>query len=269
MFDINNFVIDRVKRGCMALPSTGDIAWFITQIADPSLNCTSETTDATDAMNNPIMQFERAKRAEFSANNSLFDLSLAAAQFGTEKNVASDTNVISTPCFEIFTVEDGYDTIELKYIPTGVAGAEIAFIYGLRNDETLGVKYGLGDGVDATDTTFLLDAADREITLPTNLQIGSRILVRYMYDSVSAVEVVNSATNFPTAGEFIMEVLGSDPCSPDLKYAAYIIFPNAKLTSNVDITFTTEGNHPFNITALQDYCDPEKRLFRIVIPEVA
>ena len=48
----------------------------------------------------------------------------------------------------------------------------------------------------------------------------------------------------------------------------YITLPNAKLTSDVDMTFTTEGTHPFTIKALQDYCDTNKRLFTISVVDM-
>lgn len=58
MFDINNFVVDRVIRGSMIMPSTGDIAWSVNQVESPSLKCTGDTTDAVDAITiNEIQNF--------------------------------------------------------------------------------------------------------------------------------------------------------------------------------------------------------------------
>ena len=64
-----------------------------------------------------------------------------------------------------------------------------------------------------------------------------------------------------------MEVLGTDVCDQSTLIHAYVIFPNAKLDANVDISFATDGNHPFTIQAQQAYCDKEKRLFQIVVPD--
>jgi hypothetical protein len=272
-FNINNFVIDRVGSGTMTSPSRNDeIIWRLTQITNPTLSCTSETQDAMDALGSPIMQFERAKSAEFSAESSILDFNLAAAQFGTEKNIASDTNIINAPKYETFTVSAGQTTVELAEIPTGEDGAEISWIYALQNDESLDVKYALGATATATTFTLTIDdtpgSESATIGLPTGLADGTRIFVKYNRDTERAVEIENRATEFPTAGEFTLEVLGCDPCEKDIKYIAYIIFMNAKLSSDVDITFATDGTHPFSISALQDFCDPLKRLFRIVVPDV-
>ena len=91
----------------------------------------------------------------------------------------------------------------------------------------------------------------------------------YEYESQNAVAVSGDAVNFPKAGKFIMEVLGTDVCDPTTLIHAYIIFPNAKLDANVDITFATDGTHPFTLKANQAYCDSKKTLFSIVIPQEA
>ena len=66
-----------------------------------------------------------------------------------------------------------------------------------------------------------------------------------------------------------MEVLGCDVCDQTNLIHAYVEFPNAKLDGNVDYSFTTDGTHPFTIRAMQDYCNKEKVLFRVIIPEEA
>jgi hypothetical protein len=74
-FDLNNFVIDRIVRG-VAISQDKDnptVLFSINQIQNASLNCASESTDAVDAMGTPIATFYRAKSAEFSAENALFD----------------------------------------------------------------------------------------------------------------------------------------------------------------------------------------------------
>lgn len=264
-FDVNNFVINRIIRGSMVVPSTGDIAWSITQIKDPSLKCTGETTDALDALGAPIITFNKAKRAEFSATNSLFDLNLAAAQFGGSKNIATASKKITTPKFEEFEITDGQTTVVLSQTPVGTVGAELKQIYKLNTDNSMATKYTIAASASATE--FKFDIATKTVTLPTGLEAGSRILVRYDYQTENAVSVSNSATDFPKAGKFIMEVLGNDVCSPDITYHAYVIFPNASLSSDVDLTFSTEGNHPFSMKANQAYCDIEKKLFDIIVPQ--
>ena len=85
-FNLNNFLIDRVRRGTMFSDTTGEAMWSITQIKDASLNMSSETADATDAIGNVITQFDRSKNAEFSGTNALWDLGLSAAQAARKRS---------------------------------------------------------------------------------------------------------------------------------------------------------------------------------------
>ena len=81
----------------------------------------------------------------------------------------------------------------------------------------------------------------------------------YDYETDSAVEVVNSATEFPVGCKFIMEVLGCDVCDQTTLVHAYVIFNNFKLSPDFDWSIATDGAHPFSGKAQQAYCDKEKR----------
>lgn len=261
-FDVNNFVIDHVLRGVMTSSADGSVMWSINQITEPSLSVTTETAEAVDALGAQIASFDRAKNAEFSANNSMFDLGLYAAQNGNVKEVAGgNVETIVTPAFETIEVKKDETSVTLKHTPN----AQIKEIYGLKGDGTLGVKYTLAEG--ETATTFIHAEGSNTITIPTGLAVGSQLFVMYEYEATSAVAVTGDAINFPKAGKFIMEVLGTDVCDPTTLIHAYIVFPNAKLDANVDVSFTTDGNHPFTLRAQQAYCDSKKKLFSIIIPE--
>ena len=180
-FEINNFLIDRIRRGTMFSDTTGESLWSITQIKDATLNMSSETADATDAIGNVITQFDRSKNAEFSGENALWDLGLSAAQFGHEKKVANETDKIRTPAYEQLVVSGG--KIVLSHIPAGTTGAEIKYIYALNSDSTLGTKYTLGTTI--SDTEFTLDAATKTINVPTG--VTGNIAVFYDYDAEEAI----------------------------------------------------------------------------------
>lgn len=255
-FDINNFVIDRIVRGVALSQKDSSVLFSINQIQNASLNCASESTDAVDAMGTPIATFYRAKSAEFSAENALFDMNLMATQLGTAKKVASSAAKIVVPAMEGFTANGG--TYTLKHAPK-TAPTEI---YALNGDSTFGTKYA--KATQASATAFSI--ADNTITLPTGLETGTEMFVMYEYETENAVEVVNSATNFPVGCKFVMEVLGCDVCDQTNLVYAYVIFNNAKLSPDFDWSIATDGTHPFSMKAQQDYCDKEKRLFSIVIP---
>lgn len=210
-FDINNFVIDRIVRGVALSQKDDSVLFSINQIQNASLNCASESTDAVDAMGTPIATFYRAKSCEFSAENALFDMNLMATQLGMEngKHVASATTKVVVPRMESFTVAGTKQTLKQKAI------AAPAEIYAINADSTFGVKYknaALSKNTTPSETEFVYTEADNTITLPTGLADGTEMFVMYEYESENAVEVVNSAKNFPVGCKFVMEVLGCDVC---------------------------------------------------------
>lgn len=219
-FDLNNFVIDRVVRGVATDMKTGDVLFSINQITNPTLNCTAESTDAVDALNVPIATFYRAKTAEFSAENALFDMNLLATQSGTAKKVASNTAKIDAPCFQTIDITDS-TTYALSHTPkTGTTPK----VYVLNGDGTLGEKVEIattaaGRNIALAGTTVTVVAGD------TGYKAGEQLFVMYEYeadgtDKNGAVEVANSANNFPVGCKFVMEILGADVCDQTNKWAA-------------------------------------------------
>lgn len=259
--DINNFVVDHVLRGTAFSQNDGSVLFTINQIQNPSLNCASESTDAVDALGTPIATFYRAKSAEFSAENALFDMNLMATQLGTTKKVATADAKITVPAFETIDYVAGKTNYTLKHTPK-VAPTEI---YKLNGDSTLGTKFTAGTAASAT--AFVIDGTS--LTAPTGLVAGDQLYVMYEYESDSAASVVNSAKNFPTGCKFVMEVLGCDVCDQTTQIFAYLVFNNAKLSPDFDWSIATDGAHPFSMRAQQDYCDKDKKLFEIIIPDVA
>jgi hypothetical protein len=246
--------------------STGEALWSVNQIEDPTLTVNADTKDAVDALGTPIISFDRAKSAEFSASNSLFDLGLMAAQSGTEIVSSSATVSISVPCFEEVTFPGSGTTVALKHTPDATGAAGIPYIYYLNGDGTLGKKYAYASTADTDSFSF----TTKTLSLPTERAVGDKLLVIYNYkadDADQAVAVTNTAKNFPKAGRFVLEVLGADVCNATTLYHAFVLFHQAKLESNFDVSFTTDSKHPFTLKAMQEYCDHEKRLFTIIIPE--
>ena len=256
-FDINNFVIDRVIRGVALSQKDDSVLFSINQMQNVSLNCASESTDAVDALGTPIATFYRAKSAEFSAENAIFDMNLMATQLGTAKKVASSTAKITAPAMESFVYGTG--SYELKHNPKTVPNE----IYVLNGDSTFGKKFKKGTA--ASETEFAI--TNKTLALPTGLAATDELFVMYDYETETAVEVVNSATEFPVGCKFIMEVLGCDVCDQTTLIHCYLVFPNFKLSPDFDWSVATDGAHPFSGKAQQAYCDREKKLFSIIIPE--
>ena len=258
-FDINNFFFFFLLRGIMLSQTDDSVLWSINQITEPSLSITSETSEAVDALGTPIATFNRAKSAEFSGSNSIIDLGLLAGQQGRDKEIADVGATITTPAFETIVVPTPNTTaVKLKHTPN----TDPTVIYKLNGDDTLGAKMEYAAEAAAGKFTY----ADGSITFPTDSNPGDEYFIVYEYEAESAVAVTGDAVNFPKAGKFIMEVLGTDVCDQAKLIHAYVEFPNARLSTDFDLSFTTDTTHPFTIQAMQAYCDREKRLFRIIIP---
>lgn len=234
-FDLNNFVIDRVVRGIATDMKTGDVLFSINQITNPSLNCASESADAVDALNVPIATFYRAKTCEFSAENALFDMNLLATQAGTTKKVASSTTKIDTPCFQTIDVTSA-TSYTLSHTPKTDTTPKI---YVLNGDGTLGDKVEIKSTAAARDVA-LAGATLTIVVGDGGFIAGEQLFVMYEYEADGteavkdstgkittpgngAVEVVNSATNFPVGCKFVMEILGADVCDQTNLIYAYLV----------------------------------------------
>ena len=279
-FDMTNFVIDHILRGIAIAKGDepklgvvdGDVLFSINQITNPSLSCTSESNDAVDALSVPIATFYRAKNAEFSAENALFDMNLMATQAGTKKVVAGENNAtVTVPLWATIDVTSA-GTATLKHAPTDASKVKA---YVLKGDGTLSEKLTV-DTTASGRTAISISGTTVSYTYGANgsngFAAGEQIFImgEYIADggiNNGAVEISSSATKFPVGCKFIMEILGVDVCrQTDLLYA-YLIFPNCKLSPDFDWNIATDSTHPFSMKAMQEYCDKEKKLFSIVIPE--
>lgn len=155
-------------------------------------------------------------------------MNLMATQLGTTKKVAGATSKITVPAMESFTVAEG-GKYTLKHVPV----TPPVEIYAINGDSTFGVKYVKETSASATGFAYASDT--HTITLPTSgVNPGTEMFVMYEYETENAVEVINSAKNFPVGCKFVMEVLGCDVCDQTNLIYAYVIFNNFKLSSDFD-----------------------------------
>lgn len=253
--NLNNVVIDRVLRGIYT-DKNDDVIFALNQVQNLSINCTSESQEIVDALGVSIMELMRSKAVEASAENAIYDMGLMAAQYGTTKVVATSEAKLTVPTMESFEVDGTSYT--LKHTPT----APITAIYELNGDSTLGAKYTSSTSASATAFSY----AEGTITLPTGVAKGSDMFVMYEYESENAVEVVNTANNFPKVGKMTFECLVYDTCDPETKIFAYIVLPRFQLKSDFDWSIGGDNQvHPFSGKCSVDYCDKQKKMVRVVI----
>ena len=252
--NLSNFIVDRVISG-VGYRSDDSVLFKIDQCQNTSITCGSESTDIVDNVGSPIMTLYRSKTCEISGENAILDFNLTAVQMGTEKKVAGVGDTVVVPAQEIFDVAGG--TYVLKHEPI----AAPAFLYALNNDSSLGEKYALG--TDASATEFSING--QTITLPTGLADGTQMFVSYEYNSEAAVEIVNSAKNFPKSCKLVLRVLGYNPCNKDNKLGAYIVFNSFEMSPDFDLSLNAGEAQSWSGKASQDYCSKDKRLMSIIV----
>lgn len=256
-FNPNELIIDRVRYLTFHDINTQEQLFMLSQLEDPSLNTTSEGEDVTDAVGAIITTLYRSKQAEFTATNSLLSLGLAAAQFGADKEVATETNKIVNYTYQFIDIPDAATEVTLKHIP--VAGS-VKYIYKVTNG-VASTSYKAGATASATE--FTVNDADGKITLPTGLT--GQIFVEYQYESANAVRIVNSSSEFPEVGSMIVYVIFKDVCTEEL-LSGKVVFPKCKLDpSSVELALTATGKHPFTIKAYKDYCAQNEQLFTFLV----
>ena len=86
-------------------------------------------------------------------------------------------------------------------------------------------------------------------------------------ETLGAVEVRSSADVFNTACKFVLQCLGHNVCDPTVEVAVWLIFENAKLTSDFDLTLSPEMAQAFTMKVMSAYCETDRPLFKMIIPE--
>ncbi len=262
-FNVNELILDKVRSLTAHDLTTGEMLFRLTSLEDPSLSCTAEGEEIVDAIGAVITTLYRAKKATFSASNSLISLDLAAAQYGTQKEVASKENKIVVPTYEILTVADGATEVSLKKAPVGT----VSYIYALDRGE-IATRYVAGAAASATE--FVIDK-EGKITVPTGLT--GKIYVEYSYENDGtenngANRIVNKTSNFPAACSMKIFAYFRDKCNENLVYSGVIVSPKAKLNpEQVELALTSTGKHAFEFQMMRDYCDDEAELFSIIVAE--
>ena len=255
MFNKNELILDRVRSLSYNDLETRQMLFRLTSLEDSSLSCTAEGEEITDAIGSLITTLYRAKKASFSATNSLFSFTLLGEQYGATKEVATEDKAILDRTYDILNVADG--KITLSQTPKG----DIKYIYGMAEGEVATV-YKVG--VEAT-TNFSI--VGKEITVPTDAK-ETKFYVEYDFENNNAMKITNKASEFPRAGYVVIYAYFKDKCNENKRYSGKIICPKAKLNpSQIDTALTSTGKHPFELTMMKDYCDENDELFTVIISQ--
>lgn len=253
-FNQNELIIDRVRSLTAHDLSTGEMLFRLTSLEEPSLACTAESEEVVDAIGATITNLYRAKKATFSASNSLIALDLAAAQFGAKKEIASEDGIV-VPTYEVLDVKDG--KITLSNPPVG----EIKYIYSLVSG---GIATRYAQSGAEGESVFSINGA--VITVPDG--VTGKIYVEYEYSSKNANRIVNKTSEFPEACSMKIYAYFRDKCNENIVYSGVIVANKAKLNpESVELALTSTGKHAFEFQMMRDYCDEDAELFSIIVAE--
>lgn len=237
-----NFVNNNAKKTITA----GDLAFFADQIAEPSLNLTLETEEVRDARNNLVAVLDNGRSATFGAANAFFNTSILATQAGTKVQKAAETDTFTR--YEVVDITNGAGTI--SYVPSTPAKAKV---YALNSD---------GSYKEAVAITGATVSAERTVS---GVTAGvTKVLVEYetLIKGDSNEKIVAYADAENELLSVTAEILLKDLCS-QATYLA-ILKMRGKISGEVDWSMARDGNHPFEITALPDYCGG-RQLIEIII----
>lgn len=255
MLNKNELILDKVRSLTAHDLSTNALLFRLTSLEEPTLSCTTESEEVTDAVGSVITTMYRAKKATFSASNSLFSIDLAARQFGSEKEIATADKKMVDYTYEILTISN--KKVTLSHVPSSA----VKYIYSIVDGE-IGTAYTAGATV--SETEFVI--SDKEITVPTGLT--GKVYVEYNFETENAMRVKNMTGTQPEACSLVIYAYFRDKCNENIVYSGKIICPKAKLNpEQVELALTSTGKHAFEFKFQKDYCSEEEELFSIIISE--
>lgn len=262
-YNPNEVILEKIKSVEEYDPETNEITGKFTQIESPSLKTSAEGTDVTDAMGSIITTFYKAQTGTFDFTNSLHSLDLMASQFGSKKEIASDTNKIIMPVSETIVIASDA-TVTLKYIPVGTTGAEVKYVKVINENNEFGKTYEVS--ATAGDGKFIIDATTKKITLPVGTT--GRVFIRYDKESENAVKVSKKTDGIPPVKTLLIHALFHNTCNTNVVYAGVIVVPRAQIDpSSVELNLTSDGKHSASYKIQKDYCSDDSKLFDIIISE--
>lgn len=286
--DLSTFVPERPIYA-VGENSNGSLAWMTNQLQDFQIQVDAEEDTKTDANGNVIFSISRAKSCNVSFATPLFTLELVAAMNGSEKEIGTNDAKISVPKFEtvkLVTTADkvvisgDYTTVNLAHYVknSGTVGLPLYKVSAayLTKDGSTRKKLERTSTANPATGEFVFTKGDESPAsgdptpdtiklLNADYDAGSSILITYEYETASAIQIVNSAEEFPVASVVKVLVRGYDVCDKSAPIYAYFIFPSAKFQTNYTLGMALDQTIDCNLTCSYDYCSDDKELYRMVI----
>lgn len=278
--DLSTFVPERAIY-VVGENSDGSLAFMTNQVADFQINVDAEEDTKTDAQGNTIFSISRAKSCDVSFSTPLLTLELVAAMNGSEVERGTNDDKIAVPKFETVklvatagkvTIDTTTTTIALAQAVrnSGTAGTPVYKVSAafLTKDGSTRKKLEKGTTTPSSGEFVFTKgsgSADTITVLNADYDEGSSILITYEYDTANAIQIINSAEEFPVASVVKVLVRGYDVCDKTSPIYAYFIFPSAKFQTNYTLGMALDQNIDCNLTCSYDYCSEDRELYRMVV----
>lgn len=262
IFNPNEVILERVRSVEEYNIETDELEGRYTNIEDPSLQFSANGTTVTDATGAEVVTFYNAQTGTFDFTNSFHALDLMASQFGTKKEIGSEDNKILTPVSETIAIKDG--KVVLKYVPVGVAGAEVKYVKVINSSNEFGDKYEVA--ATAADGKFTIDAASKTITLPEG--VTGKVFVKYEKESVNAVRVTKTTDGVPEVKKLLIHAIFHEKCNTNRVIAGVIQVDRAQINpESVELNLTADGKHSASYKLQKNPCDDSAKLAEVILYE--
>lgn len=260
-------IVDSIDLVTCFSPSTGELKWMVDQVTDGSIENGSETIYATGKGGVRLAAMDRNKTASLSLNNGYVVGGVIGAQTGSDGIKATAGDPLIVPGYDIIALKAGATTAALSHKPSGTVGAEVQFVYTLRNgaqDRKLVVA-----ATPVKGQSFSVNAASKTLTFAAGeFAVDTEIICFYDYESTEGTKYENSADVFSTGGKIVADLTCRDVCDNDVIYHTKFVFPNAKLDGNFTFSFgDTPAVHSLTAQALSSICSTNKTLWEWYIVE--
>lgn len=283
--DLSTFVPERPIY-VVGENSDGSLAYMTNQVKDFQISVDSTEETKEDANGNTIFSISKAKTCEVSFATPLLTLELVVSMNSSKKEVGTTDELISVPKFETVKIVQTTNKVVI-----GETTTTIYLDHAVRNDGTVGTpvyrvsaafltkdgstRKKLTRGVTTPSTGEFVFTKSTGSTKPSNLDSimilnsdydeGSNILITYEYETEEAIQIVNSADDFPVAARTKVMVRGYDVCDKTSPIYAYFIFPSAKFKTNYTLGMALDQDINCTMTCSYDYCSDQRELYRMVI----
>ena len=221
----------------------------------------TEYAEGTDGAR--LAAFDIKKVSTIEGSNGAIDSGFLALQVGDEETVVENGTDVKIRETHILTTEEATaKSFTLKYKASGVAGAEIGYIYKGDSNGNPDEAYEQATAVSAGKFTYTADT--KTITLNDgDFAAGDTVIIDYCPTFSTYTVVTNDATKFSVPGKIYVDAWFTDLCTEE-DVPLQMILDKGKISGEYDYSFgDSAAVQNFTIEALTPSCGESKALWKL------